>query len=262
MKILLFQILFTIPMLWHNTPANAETSFLVRDTGNPSNVLTHRVILSTENLSNNTKLSNFGERFNCLSTSYLLIDTRADKPMDEKPEFDLRHTLFSRQPISLALKTNALLWLATIMNLEGEIFINPRFSASLGISWCPWFMNDKFAIRNLSILPEIRWWFRDAHKGHFAGVHLSAAWFNFKLGDYRYQDVKRPLIGGGITYGYYFDIASQWGVELSLGAGYVSMRYHRYHNIGNGAKIDTRLTSWLGIDRLSITFSYRIRNGA
>ena len=157
----------------------------------------------------------------------------------------------------IAVKTNGMLWLTTVMNAECEVFIHPHISTSLSLAWCPWFISQKFALRNLSIMPEARWWLRADAKGHFFGLHLSAAWYNIKFGHYRYQDTNRPLWGGGITYGYYFPLNANWGIELSIGAGYMSMRYDRYHNVDNGAKIDTRQTSWFGIDRAAISISYR-----
>lgn len=157
----------------------------------------------------------------------------------------------------IAVKTNGLLWLTTVMNGECEVFFRPHISASLSLAWCPWFISKKFALRNLSIMPEARWWLRTDAKGHFFGLHLSASWYNVKFGDFRYQDTNRPLLGGGITYGYYLPLNTYWGVELSIGAGYLSMRYDKYHNVDNGAKIDTRKTSWFGIDRAAISISYR-----
>ena len=101
----------------------------------------------------------------------------------------------------IAVKTNGLLWLTTVMNGECEVFFRPHISASLSLAWCPWFISKKFALRNLSIMPEARWWLRTDAKGHFFGLHLSAAWYNVKFGDFRYQGTNHPLLGGGIHIG-------------------------------------------------------------
>lgn len=160
-----------------------------------------------------------------------------------KPEFEL--------------KTNVIPWAATIPNLEGEVWFHPAWSASLGLWWCPWKVSDRYSLKILSILPEARWWPANDWKGHFLGVHLNCAWFNLRYKDTRYQDAGRPLLGGGITYGYLFRFDYNWGLELSIGLGYMSMRYDRFYNISNGARIDTRLTSYWGIDRLGVSFVYR-----
>lgn len=280
MKILLIPILFYLHCLWPDLSVYARNTIPVKYIEKSHNILGHSILYDQKGIFESEIPVDSGLILNSLyipsHREYLpshrksMDHTNFSYTLAESPAYAVNFTdeddgtlpVFSAPPSFLAIKTNALLWVATIMNLEGEIFINQHLSASLGFSWCPWFLSDRFAARNISLLPEGRWWFGNDRKGHFAGVHLSLAWFNVKLGDYRYQDVKRPLIGAGITYGYYFDLAPRWGVELSFGAGYASLRYDRYHNVENGAKIDTRLTSWLGIDRLSITFSYRIKSGA
>lgn len=158
----------------------------------------------------------------------------------------------------VGIKTNGVLWGATVMNAEGELFFHPHVSCSLGLAWCPWFLSDKFSLRNLSILPEARWWLNKNMSGHFFGIHISVSWYNVKYEDYRYQDTGRPLLGAGITYGYYFPLTKHWGIELSVGAGYVNMRYDRFLNVSNGPKLDTRQTSWFGIDRAAVSLSYRL----
>lgn len=154
-------------------------------------------------------------------------------------------------------KTNVLFWAATVMNVDGEIFFHPHISASLGMTWCPWFVSRKFSLRNLSILPEAKWWFKEDKTGHFLGVHLTVSWYNVRWDDFRYQDTSRPLLGGGLTYGYHFSLGQGWGVELSAGVGYVNTRYDRFLNVDNGPQVDLRETSWFGIDRAAISISYR-----
>ncbi len=158
----------------------------------------------------------------------------------------------------IAVKTNAVAWGATIMNIEGEIQVAPRVSVSLPIWYCPWFVAERHALRVAAFQPEARWWLKAAGEGHFGGVHASLAWFNLKWGSYRYQDRGRPLLGAGITYGYAFRLSPNWGLELSIGAGYLNMRYDRFYNTPNGRLVDTRQTSYFGPDHLSVSLVYHI----
>lgn len=161
-------------------------------------------------------------------------------------------------PPVLAVKTNVPLWAATVMNVEPEIFFSRRWSADVPLMWCPWFISESKALRVFATQPEIRFRLTPGLKGHYIGLHGSVAWFNIKNGNYRYQDVGRPLIGCGISYGYSLTFRKNWIADFSIGGGYASMRYDRFFNIPNGAKADTRRTSYWGIDRLTISIGYMI----
>lgn len=156
-----------------------------------------------------------------------------------------------------SLGTNALPWFATIPNINGEMRISGHFSLNLDLWWCPWKISDRYSLKVFAILPEGRWWLSTDEKGHFFGLHLTVAWFNLRYKNYRYQDASRPLLGAGLTYGYLFRFDDHWGLELSIGVGYMNMKYDRYYNIENGAIADTRKTSYIGPDRLGIGVVYR-----
>lgn len=158
----------------------------------------------------------------------------------------------------MVLKTNAVAWGATIMNIEGEIQVGPNVSLTLPIWYCPWFVSGRHALRTAAFQPEARWWLSAPGEGHFGGIHASIAWYNLKWGNYRYQDQRRPLLGAGITYGYAFRFSPHWGLEMSIGAGYFNLRYDRFYNTGNGRRIDVRQTSYFGPDHLSVSVAYHI----
>lgn len=159
-------------------------------------------------------------------------------------------------PSFLSVKTNILPWMATIMNLEGEIGFSGKISLAIPVWYCPWFIGDQKSLRILFLQPEARWWFSSPGKGHFLGIHASVAWFNMKYNKYRYQDRGRPLLGAGITYGYSLRFKKNWGLEFSAGAGYVNTRYDRFYNVFNGRLHDTCVTSYFGLDHLSVSLVY------
>lgn len=155
-----------------------------------------------------------------------------------------------------SLKTNGIYWLATIPNLTGEVRVGKHVAIDLGVAWCPWKISDRYSLKVLSIMPAARWWFNERADGHFIDIHLTGAWYNLRWKSDRYQDVNRPALGAGISYGYQFTFTENWGLELQIGAGYVNTRYNTYYNIKNGALIDTRRTSYWGIDRLGVSLVY------
>lgn len=168
-------------------------------------------------------------------------------------------TATTRQTCDFTIKTNAIPWAATVMNIAGEIALSPKITLSFPVWYCPWFISEKNALRVFALQPECRWWINRTSEGHFFGPHISVAWFNMRHGDYRYQDCRRPLLGAGITYGYMLPIRNNWHIEFSIGAGYASLRYDRFRNTINGAKVDTRQTSYWGIDHAGISIAYSFK---
>lgn len=160
------------------------------------------------------------------------------------------------EPRYAALKTNVLPWCATIMNISGEIQLSRQVSLSLPVMWCPWFVNDNRSLRILAFQPEGRWWLSTVGEGHFFGLHASLGWYNLKNGDYRYQDAGHPALGGGVTYGYMLRLGPDWDIEFSIGAGILSLRYDRFHNVVNGMRADTRSTLYWGLDHAGISLAY------
>ena len=159
----------------------------------------------------------------------------------------------------LALKSNLLPWIATIPNFGIETDVSNRVSLSLPVWWCPWFIGKSHSLRVLAFQPEARWWFDRPGNGHFIGPHFSLAWYNFKNGETRYQDKGQPLLGGGLTYGYSLPLKGEWRMEFSVGVGYCSLKYDRFYNVDNGARIDTRKTSYFGVDHAGVSVSYNFK---
>lgn len=158
----------------------------------------------------------------------------------------------------LRLKTNILPWGLAIPNLGAEAALGRHWSVALDLLYCPWKISDSFSVKTVAILPEGRWWLKTNRKGSFFNVHFNLAWFNVRANAIRYQDTSRPLLGGGIGYGYRFEFNRHWGLELEIGAGVANCKYTRYHNVANGAPIDTRVSTYWGLDRLGVTLTYNL----
>lgn len=178
-------------------------------------------------------------------------------PAQETAEFPVVGPQYSSDR-QLRLKTNILPWGLAIPNIGMEYVISSRWSATLDILYCPWKISDKFSIKTASIFPEVRWWLKNTDKGSFFNLHLNIAWYNVRANAYRYQDRGRPLLGAGIGYGYRLELNKKWGFEFEIGAGMANSRYNRFYNVTNGALKDTRVTTYWGIDRLSVAVSYNL----
>lgn len=166
----------------------------------------------------------------------------------------LEQTFRPSEPKTLRLKTNVLPWAIAVPNIGAEITLGKQWSASVDLWYCPWKISESHSLKTVAILPEGRWWFHTNSKGHFLNLHLTVAWYNARWNDYRYQDVDRPLLGGGIGYGYLLEFNRKWGMEFNVGVGVAQTRYNRFYNIPNGALADTRQTFYWGIDRIGVSF--------
>lgn len=158
----------------------------------------------------------------------------------------------------LLIRSNVLPWVIGVPNLGLEFGLAPKWSMVVDAWYCPWKVSDKYSLKTVALMPEFRFWLRSNRKGSFFDIHFNAVWYNARFKDYRYQDISRPLLGGGIGYGYRLEIGSRWGVEFEIGAGMANLKYQRFYNVENGAAIDTRITTYWGIDRAAITFTYYI----
>ena len=157
----------------------------------------------------------------------------------------------------VAVKTNLAAWAGTIMNLAADVQVSEHFSVELPVLWCPWYVGSKHAVKTFTIQPEARYWLSKPGEGHFLGVHAHVIRYSVKWNRDRYQDIGRPLLGAGISYGYLLPFDEHWAGEFTLGAGYANMRYGTYYNMDNGARINTRTKNYWGITRVGLSVVYR-----
>ena len=156
------------------------------------------------------------------------------------------------------LKTNLVPWIAAVANVGGEVAFNKKWSAMVDVWFAPWKISQKHSIKTIALFPEIKYWLKNNFKGSFFDIHLSVAWYNIRYNNSRYQDRNRPLLVGGLGYGYKLPVSDHCAFEFSLGVGMFSTTYDRFYNIPNGALIDSKVTTYWGVDRLGITFVYNL----
>lgn len=113
------------------------------------------------------------------------------------------------------------------------------------------------------VMPEMKYWFRQAFTKSYLGLHgfysrYNAGGIKFlpPLDDYRYRGW---LTGGGISYGYQWVIGSCWGLEASVGAGYLYVKYDK-HNCGScGKKVATGHQHRIAPTKAAVSIIYYIR---
>lgn len=164
------------------------------------------------------------------------------------------------------IKTNAVEVAGLIANIGAEFRLSPNLSLDVIGHYSPY---DYFKlnsnnldrkIRVFAIQPELRYWFGEPLvKGHFLGLHVPVAGFNIQLGDKRYQDPNRALWGVGVSYGYAMPLGkdTNWGVEFTVGLGYMNVVYDIYEGVENGKYLRTQRMNYWGPTRVGVDFSYR-----
>lgn len=167
-----------------------------------------------------------------------------------------------RTPL-LSIKNNLLEDAALVINLGAEVRITPRLSFDVMGHYSPYdYFTDVRKIRVFAIQPEIRyWWGESLVKGHFIGLHAPIAGFNVQLNDkYRYQDPNHAIWGLGLSYGYAMPLGKKgnWGIEFTIGVGYMDIKYDVYEGVTNGRYLRTETRNYIGPTRLGIDISYRI----
>lgn len=160
----------------------------------------------------------------------------------------------------IAVKNNLLFDAILVTNLGVEISPCTHWSFDIPVWYSPYDITPTRKIRLLAIQPEVRWWHKEAMKGHFIGLHTHVAGFNIAINDHgRYQDPNHALWGLGLSYGYAISIgkSKRWGLEFNLGAGFAQYKYDVYRNRENGPKFKSGADCYWGITRAGINISYK-----
>ena len=164
------------------------------------------------------------------------------------------------------LKTNLLPWILLDANVGVEFEIGRHFSFSLPVyySAADWFsVKNKFRV--FGTQPELRLWFRDNFSGPFIAAHGTFGWYNVAVSssEYRYQDrdAHTPSYGAGANVGWKFRLdrflSDRWGLELSLGGGWLHLDYDQFYNVQNGRYASSAVKDYFGPDHAAVSLTYR-----
>lgn len=180
----------------------------------------------------------------CINSRYLVSDTievshelpiATDTLKQEPSIWDIQE---GEEPILrieepkhpvLALKNNLLYDAALLPNIELEFYLGRRWSVNLEyqLAWWRFRSSDRF-YQIMAIGPEIRYWFRPdtQFNGHFVGAYFGAGYYDLKYSEIGYQG--EFYIAAGVSYGYYLPVKRGFGIEFSIGVGYMVTEYRKY----------------------------------
>lgn len=78
----------------------------------------------------------------------------------------------------VGVKTNALYWLTTTINVGAEIGLGRKTTVDLLGTYNPWSFGDNKKVKHWLIQPEFRYWTCERFNGHFWGLHAFYGEFN------------------------------------------------------------------------------------
>jgi hypothetical protein len=159
----------------------------------------------------------------------------------------------------LRVKTNLLGLGLSVLNLDAEMDINKHWSFTFPVYYSAVnYFKKTIKFRTFALQPEIRYWLSENNDGFFAGAHLGMAYFNVAWNKlFRYQS-HQPLLGGGLSIGYRKPLgrSKHWSIDFCAGVGAYSLYWDRFVNVENGMWLDSKHSTYIGVDHLSVSLAY------
>jgi hypothetical protein len=164
------------------------------------------------------------------------------------------------QAQKISEKTNVL-FLATLSpNIGTEIVLSNRFTLDASLSYHPWKLSKTIHLKHWLFSPELRWWYCRSNEGSFWGLHALTGQFDVHSlpftrmpKEYEYGGF---LYGGGLSYGYHLPLSVHWGLEFTVGAGYLRIEYDKYECTSCREQIAEGTYNYFGPTRAGISLVY------
>ena len=167
-----------------------------------------------------------------------------------------------------ALKTNALYWATTTLNIGFETKLSRKWTLDLSAGWNPFTFSDNKKLKHVAIQPEARYWLCAPYSGHFIGAnllysHYNAGGVDMPFGifpDLETQRFQGDLGAVGIVYGYSWMLpGKRWSIEGVVGLGYGITHYSGYACAVCGSKMGEDTKGLFMPTKLAISIVYYLR---
>lgn len=179
--------------------------------------------------------------------------------------------VFEGKAQSRGIKTNLLYWFTATpnMGIEQKLSEHYTLSASLGYnafnfrnSSSPEEAGKNPKLHHWLAVAEAKYWFCQSFERHY--LSLSAMGGKYNAGgisfisfmkNHRYEGW---IMGAGVNYGYQWPLGTRWGVETSVGGGYLFMEYNQFKSRRCGVLEKHSKRHYIGPTKLSVSFIYYI----
>jgi len=162
----------------------------------------------------------------------------------------------------VALKSNLVYDALSIPSLGAEVRLDSTLTLSVSSTYCPISYGNDRSWKNWSVQYEVRHWFRKSFNGPYAGVFGINGGFNFNripVFSLNHHRAEGNFNGAGLTFGYHRILSPHWGIDTSLSAGYLHLRYRHYREGRYGYLEYTKGRDYVGPVSLSVSLVYIIR---
>lgn len=172
----------------------------------------------------------------------------------------------------MAVKTNTLYLASTTPNIGMEFRFSKKTTLSLVGGYNPFNFKNRVRedgvnlnpkIRHWMVTPEFKYWFCRSFERGYLGLHglygeynVSGISFVKALKDHR---TRGNLYGGGLSWGYQWNMGKRWGLETSLGAGYLYMHYKKYDCGDCGDYLGEYKRDYLGPTKAAVSLIFFIK---
>lgn len=170
------------------------------------------------------------------------------------------------------IKTNLLYWATTTPNMGLEFRLASRYTLSVTVGYNAFnFPNSNSSgstavnpkLHHWLVMPESKYWFCKAFERHYIGLH--ALYGQYNAGGMKFPKFLKSgrydgwAAGAGLSYGYQWAIGKRWGLEASVGAGYIYLRYGKYKCGACGKKEGNYRHHYFVPTKAALSFIYYIR---
>jgi hypothetical protein len=162
----------------------------------------------------------------------------------------------------LAIKSNLLYDAAAIPSLGVETKISKLTTLDISGTYNPITFWGGRKWKNWTVQPELRRWHCAPFSGAFIGVNALVGDFNIEKLPFINLPQKRAqgiFYGGGLSFGYNKTLSPHWGIESSLGLGFVHFDYSRYRCASCIFKEKTFIRNYVVPTRLAFSLIYMIK---
>lgn len=165
----------------------------------------------------------------------------------------------------MGIKTNALYWGTVTPNIGAELRLAKKWTLDIEAGLNP-FDGKKDdgsygkSIKHFRLHPEVRYWFCESFYKHFIGLHVPYLIYNIsdiKLFGTENERHQGWGTGVGLSYGYAWLLSKHWGLEATIGAGYLYLNSEKYPCTNCGNKIETVKKHYFGITQAAINLIYQ-----
>lgn len=172
----------------------------------------------------------------------------------------------------VSVRTNLLYWASSTPNVSLEWRLAPRYTLSATVGYNAFNFPNRTGSEGVAtnpklhhwlVMPETKYWFCRTFERHYIGFHALYGKYNAGgmkfpsfLSDGRYDGWGT---GAGLSYGYQWALGKRWGLEASIGAGYIYLRYDKYACGACGKKAGSYRRHYFGPTKTAISIVYHIR---